>query len=208
METLFSKYIIDKKIIKFGVFKLKSGRESPYFFNFGSFNNSVMLQELGEFYADYIYDNNIQCDVIFGSAYKGIPIALATSLILKSKYNINKEFTFNRKESKRHGDGGNMVGASIHGKKVLAVDDVLTSGKTVLETTGIIKDNNAELVGFLVALDREEKYIEADMKASMYIEKYLNIPLYSISNIKNVLKILKEKNRLDIVDKIEEYLIK
>ena len=208
MKNLFSKYIIDKEIIKFGKFKLKSGRISPYFFNFGSFNNSTMLQELGEFYADYIYENNIQCDLIFGSAYKGIPIALATSLMLKNKYNINKEFAFNRKEAKKHGDGGNMVGASMARKKVLAVDDVLTSGKTVLETINLIEENKAELSGFLVALDREENYVEGNEKASTYIKTELGVPLYSMSKIEDVLKVLRERNRVDIINKIEMYLEK
>lgn len=208
MKNLFSKYIIDKEIIKFGKFQLKSGRISPYFFNFGSFNNSTMLQELGEFYADYIYENNIQCDLIFGSAYKGIPIALATSLMLKNKYNINKEFAFNRKEAKKHGDGGNMVGASMARKKVLAVDDVLTSGKTVLETINLIEENKAELSGFLVALDREENYVEGNEKASTYIKTELGVPLYSMSKIEDVLKVLRERNRVDIINKIEMYLEK
>ena len=208
MKNLFSKYIIDKEIIKFGKFQLKSGRISPYFFNFGSFNNSTMLQELGEFYADYIYENNIQCDLIFGSAYKGIPIALATSLMLKNKYNINKEFAFNRKEAKKHGDGGNMVGASMARKKVLAVDDVLTSGKTVLETINLIEENKAELSGFLVALDREENYVEGNEKASTYIKTELGVPLYSMSKIEDVLKVLKERNSVDIINKIEMYLEK
>ncbi|MGK8526628.1 orotate phosphoribosyltransferase [Staphylococcus epidermidis] len=208
MKNLFSKYIIDKEIIKFGKFQLKSGRISPYFFNFGSFNNSTMLQELGEFYADYIYENNIQCDLIFGSAYKGIPIALATSLMLKNKYNINKEFAFNRKEAKKHGDGGNMVGASMARKKVLAVDDVLTSGKTVLETINLIEENKAELSGFLVALDREENYVESNEKASTYIKTELGVPLYSMSKIEDVLKVLRERNRVDIINKIEMYLEK
>ncbi|HCV9276251.1 MAG: orotate phosphoribosyltransferase [Staphylococcus warneri] len=208
MKNLFSKYVIDKEIITFGEFQLKSGRKSPYFFNFGSFNNSTMLQELGEFYADYIYKNNIQCDLIFGSAYKGIPIALATSLMLKNKYNINKEFAFNRKEAKSHGDGGNMVGALMTGKKVLAVDDVLTSGKTVLETIKIIKDNKAELSGFLVALDREENYIESTIKASTYIKTELGLPFYCMSKIEDVLEVLREKNRVDIINKIKVYLEK
>lgn len=208
MKNLFSKYIIDKEIIKFGEFQLKSGRISPYFFNFGSFNNSAMLQELGEFYADYIYENNIKCDLIFGSAYKGIPIALATSLMLKNKYNIKKEFAFNRKEAKKHGDGGNMVGASMAGKKVLAVDDVLTSGKTVLETINLIEDNKAELSGFLVALDREENYVEGNEKASTHIKTELGIPFYSMSKIEDVLKVLRERSRVDIIHKIEMYLEK
>lgn len=127
--------------------------------------------------------------------------------MLKNKYDINKEFAFNRKEIKSHGDGGNMVGASMTGKKVLAVDDVLTSGKTVLETVNLIKENKAELSGFLVALDREEKYIEGNIKASKYI-KELCIPFYCMSRIKDVLKVLKNNDRENIVNKIEVYLDK
>ena len=128
--------------------------------------------------------------------------------MLKNKYNINKEFAFNRKEAKSHGDGGNMVGALMTGKKVLAVDDVLTSGKTVLETIKIIKDNKAELSGFLVALDREENYIESTIKASTYIKTELGLPFYCMSKIEDVLEVLREKNRVDIINKIKVYLEK
>ncbi|QYA34075.1 orotate phosphoribosyltransferase (plasmid) [Macrococcus psychrotolerans] len=202
----FSEYIVNNEIIKFGDFTLKSGRKSPYFFNFGSFHNGMRLWDLGEFYADYIYENKIEFDVIFGSAYKGIPIALATTFVLNKKYKMNIDYVFNRKEEKSYGDNGKFIGAEIKSRKVLALDDVLTSGKTVLETIEMIREANGELVGYLVALDRQENGIDSNILASHFISQKYNLNIYSISSIRDVIDSLKNVNRTSECKRLEEYL--
>ncbi|HEC2188908.1 TPA: orotate phosphoribosyltransferase, partial [Staphylococcus delphini] len=187
---------VKNKVIEFGDFTLKSGRKSPYFFNFGLFNNGKMLDNLGEYYADAIIESGIDFDIIFGSAYKGIPIALATVIALRLKYGINKSYTFNRKEVKEHGDKGIYVGSDMKNKKVLSVDDVLTSGKTTIETNDFINRLGGKLVASLVALDRcEQLFNDSKYTAKVGLKSQYNINVISIANIDEVLHVLnKEKS--------------
>ncbi|QPA33132.1 orotate phosphoribosyltransferase [Anoxybacillus caldiproteolyticus] len=188
----FVNFIFNKGIIKFGKFRLKSGRQSPYFFDFGSFNDSSKIISLGNFYANSIIENKLEFDVIFGPAYKGIPICLSTVIALSNNYDINVNFAFNRKEKKGHGEGGNIIGAPIKGKRVLAVDDVLTSGKTIKETKEIVEDQGGILTSFLVALDRKEKAVNSQLSALEQAAKTYNVNIYAVASISDVMEYIKE----------------
>ena len=150
----FVEFLIESEVLIFGDFKLNSGRKSPYFFNLGNINTGVSLRVVGEAYAQTIVEKGIRADVLFGPAYKGIPIAASTSMAL-GMMGSDVSFAFNRKEVKDHGEGGNIVGADIR-RKVLILDDVLTSGKALKESIGTLKSNGADVVGALVALNRDE----------------------------------------------------
>ena len=152
----FIEFALARQVLKFGEFTLKSGRVSPYFFNAGLFNQGADLARLGEFYAAALQDAGLQYDMIFGPAYKGIPIATAVSIALFNRFNINKPVCFNRKETKDHGEGGNLIGSPLRGK-VLLVDDVITAGTAIRESMQIIQANEAQLSAVLIALNRQER---------------------------------------------------
>jgi orotate phosphoribosyltransferase len=207
-KNQFIQFIYEEEILKFGNFKLKSGRNSPYFFNFGSFDDSVKLAKLGESYASSIIENNIEFDVIFGPAYKGIPISLSASMALFYKHGLRVNYAFNRKEAKDHGEGGNIVGTSLKGRKVLAVDDVITSGKTIKETKEIIEREGGELSAFLVALDREEKALESQLSALEEASKNYGVEIYAVAKISDVMSYMEKEHGKTYVhlSKIQEYL--
>ncbi|MBE7106974.1 orotate phosphoribosyltransferase [Bacillus cereus] len=204
----FIQFIFEEGIIKFGNFKLKSGRNSPYFFNFGSFDDSAKLAILGESYASSIIENNIEFDVIFGPAYKGIPISLSASMALFYKNGLRVNYAFNRKEAKDHGEGGNIVGTSLRGKKVLAVDDVITSGKTIKETKEIIEREGGELSAFLVALDREERAVDSQLSALEEASKTYGVVIYAVAKISDVMNYMEKEYGKTYVhfSAIQEYL--
>ncbi|WP_109078600.1 orotate phosphoribosyltransferase [Aggregatibacter kilianii] len=152
----FIEFALARQVLKFGEFTLKSGRISPYFFNAGLFNQGADLARLGEFYAAALQDAGLQYDVIFGPAYKGIPIATTVSIALFNRFNINKPVCFNRKEAKDHGEGGNLIGSPLRGK-VLLVDDVITAGTAIRESMQLIQANGAHLSAVLIALNRQER---------------------------------------------------
>lgn len=152
----FIEFALARRVLKFGEFTLKSGRVSPYFFNAGLFNQGADLARLGEFYAAALQDAGLQYDMIFGPAYKGIPIATAVSIALFNRFDINKPVCFNRKETKDHGEGGNLIGSPLRGK-VLLVDDVITAGTAIRESMQIIQANEAQLSAVLIALNRQER---------------------------------------------------
>lgn len=152
----FIEFALARQVLKFGEFTLKSGRVSPYFFNAGLFNQGADLARLGEFYAAALQDAGLQYDMIFGPAYKGIPIATAVSIALFNRFDINKPVCFNRKETKDHGEGGNLIGSPLRGK-VLLVDDVITAGTAIRESMQIIQANEAQLSAVLIALNRQER---------------------------------------------------
>ena len=152
----FIEFALARQVLKFGEFTLKSGRISPYFFNAGLFNQGADLARLGEFYAAALQDAGLKYDMIFGPAYKGIPIATAVSIALFNRFDINKPVCFNRKETKDHGEGGNLIGSPLRGK-VLLVDDVITAGTAIRESMQIIQANEAQLSAVLIALNRQER---------------------------------------------------
>ncbi|MBN6071184.1 orotate phosphoribosyltransferase [Aggregatibacter actinomycetemcomitans] len=152
----FIEFALARQVLKFGEFTLKSGRVSPYFFNAGLFNQGADLARLGEFYAAALQASGLQYDVIFGPAYKGIPIATTVSIALFNRFNLNKPVCFNRKEAKDHGEGGNLIGGPLQGK-VMLVDDVITAGTAIRESMQIIQANGAQLSAVLIALNRQER---------------------------------------------------
>jgi orotate phosphoribosyltransferase len=174
----FIEFALARQVLKFGEFTLKSGRVSPYFFNAGLFNQGADLARLGEFYAAALQDAGLQYDMIFGPAYKGIPIATAVSIALFNRFDINKPVCFNRKETKDHGEGGNLIGSPLRGK-VLLVDDVITAGTAIRESMQIIQANDAQLSAVLIALNRQERG-NGELSAIQEVERDYQCDVLSI----------------------------
>lgn len=174
----FIEFALARQVLKFGEFTLKSGRVSPYFFNAGLFNQGADLARLGEFYAAALQDAGLQYDIIFGPAYKGIPIATAVSIALFNRFDINKPVCFNRKETKDHGEGGNLIGSPLR-SKVLLVDDVITAGTAIRESMQIIQANEAQLSAVLIALNRQERG-NGELSAIQEVERDYQCDVLSI----------------------------
>lgn len=187
----FIKFAIEKQVLKFGEFTLKSGRISPYFFNAGLFNTGRDLARLGGFYAAALQDSNIEYDLLFGPAYKGIPIATTTAVALSNDYDLDVPYCFNRKEAKTHGEGGSLVGSALTGK-VMLVDDVITAGTAIRESMDIIQAHHAELAGVLIALDRQEKG-QTELSAIQEVERDYNAIVISIVQLSDVIDYLQTK---------------
>jgi orotate phosphoribosyltransferase len=184
----FIELAIKYQVLRFGEFTLKSGRISPYFFNAGLFNSGYALAELGSCYAQTILDNNIEYDVLFGPAYKGIPLVSAIAYALSVNHNIDKPYAFNRKEAKDHGEGGLIVGAELQGK-VLIVDDVITAGTAIREAVDIIKNEAATTSAVLIALDRQEKG-KGDLSAIQEVNQDYGISVFSIITMADLIEYL------------------
>jgi len=187
----FIEFALSKQVLRFGQFTLKSGRTSPYFFNAGLFKTGGDLARLGRFYAAALVDADISFDLVFGPAYKGIPIATTTTVALFDQYKLDVPYCFNRKEAKTHGEGGSLVGAELTGK-VMLVDDVITAGTAIRESMEIIKSHNAELSGVLIALDRQEKG-QGELSAIQEVERDFGTKVISIVTLSDVVTFLEEK---------------
>jgi len=174
----FLEFAIDAGVLRFGEFTLKSGRISPYFFNAGLFNTGGHLARLGRFYAQAIIDRGCDFDVLFGPAYKGIPLAAATGIALADHYGCDMPYCFNRKEAKDHGEGGNLVGAALQGR-VLIIDDVITAGTAIRESLAIIDAAGAQAAGVVIALDRQERG-QGERSAIQEVEQDLGLQVTSI----------------------------
>ncbi|EPE37461.1 orotate phosphoribosyltransferase [Candidatus Photodesmus katoptron] len=187
----FIELVIEMGVLRFGNFFLKSGRKSPYFFNSGLFNTGYSLVRLGRFYADALVHSGIKFDILFGAAYKGIPIVTSTAISLADSYGINTNYCFNRKEEKTYAEGGNLIGGKIKGRVIL-LDDVVTSGSAIRKSMEIVQANNSSTVGILIALDRQEK---GDNKYSAIdeIQKDFDCPIISIIKLIDILTYLKDK---------------
>ncbi|MBA6328119.1 orotate phosphoribosyltransferase [Colwellia sp. MB02u-6] len=200
----FIEFALAKQVLRFGEFTLKSGRISPYFFNAGLFNTGGDLARLGRFYAAALQDSNIDYNLLFGPAYKGIPIATTTAVALADSYNIDMPYCFNRKEAKTHGEGGSLVGSPLQGK-VMLVDDVITAGTAIRESMQIIQAHGAELSGVLIALDRQEKG-QAELSAIQEVERDFNTQVISIVTLANLISYLEEKpDMTDSLASIKKY---
>ena len=199
----FIDFVLEVGALKFGSFELKSGRTSPYFFNAGMFNTGEYLTKLGEFYAIAIVEKKLDFDLLFGPAYKGIPLASSTAVALYNKFNININYSFNRKEAKTHGEGGNIVGAKLK-DKVVIIDDVITAGTAITESMAIINNHQAEVTSVIVALDRQEKG-KKDTSAIMEAEAKFNIKVHSIINLKDIISYLKQGDDKKLISDIENY---
>lgn len=190
----FTKFLLDSGALKFGDFTLKSGRQSPYFINAGAFDDGMKIASLGDYYAqriiaaikDGVLSSNI--DTVFGPAYKGIPLAVSTSMALTNNYNMPVGFTFDRKERKDHGDGGMMVGKPLQdGMKVLLVDDVMTAGTAVREVLPKLKaEANVEVVGLILAVDRMERTKDSELSAVKAVEREFGFPVLPIANVREI----------------------
>mgnify|MGYP000182672613 CR=1 FL=1 len=189
--SLFIEFALEKKVLQFGNFLTKAGRNSPYFFNLGAFNDGESLKLLGEFYANKIIDTKIEFDMIFGPAYKGIPLASSTSIALSDK-SRNIPYSFNRKETKNHGEGGEIIGSSIKGG-VLVIDDVISAGTSINESYKLIHKNGAKIAGVIVAIDRQEKGENA-LSATQEIAKKYSIPVISIITLEDIIHYLEVAN--------------
>ena len=184
----FISYALDCGVLKFGEFQLKSGRTSPYFFNTGLFNTGAQLGKLGQFYAQALIQSGIKPDILYGPAYKGIPLVCATSIAYAGLTGADIPFAFNRKETKDHGEGGSLVGAPLQGK-VLILDDVITAGTSVRESVTIIKNAHATPAGVLIALDRQEKG-QNDVSAISEVEDQFAMPVVAIITLANIVDYL------------------
>ena len=200
----FIEFALSRGVLKFGEFTLKSGRTSPYFFNAGLFNTGGDLAKLGQFYAAALIDANVEFDLLFGPAYKGIPIATTTAVALADKHNIDKPYCFNRKEKKDHGEGGSLVGAELKGN-VMLVDDVITAGTAIRESMEIIAANNASLSGVLIALDRQEKG-KAELSAIQEVERDFGTQVISIVQLSDLIDYLEQQgDRVEDLAKVQAY---
>ncbi len=200
----FIEFALSKQVLRFGEFTLKSGRTSPYFFNAGLFNTGGDLARLGRFYAAALQDSKIDYNLLFGPAYKGIPIATTTAVALADSYNIDMPYCFNRKEAKKHGEGGSLVGSALEGK-VMLVDDVITAGTAIRESMEIIQAHGAELSGVLIALDRQERG-QAELSAIQEVERDFNTKVISIVTLADLISYLEEKpDMVDSLASIKKY---
>lgn len=188
----FIEFALEKQVLRFGEFTLKSGRTSPYFFNAGLFNTGKDLARLGRFYAAALADAGLAFDLLFGPAYKGIPIATTTAVALADHHDQDVPYCFNRKEAKTHGEGGNLVGSELKGR-VMLVDDVITAGTAIRESMEIIQANGAELTGVLIALDRQEKG-KGELSAIQEVERDFNTQVISIVTLSDLISYLAEKD--------------
>ncbi|RBM79485.1 orotate phosphoribosyltransferase [Vibrio paracholerae] len=187
----FIEFALEKQVLKFGEFTLKSGRKSPYFFNAGLFNTGRDLARLGRFYAAALVDSGIEFDVLFGPAYKGIPIATTTTVALADHHDVDTPYCFNRKEAKNHGEGGNLVGSKLEGR-VMLVDDVITAGTAIRESMELIQANKADLAGVLVAIDRQEKG-KGELSAIQEVERDFGCAVISIVSLTDLITYLEQQ---------------
>ncbi len=200
----FIEFAINNGVLRFGEFTLKSGRISPYFFNAGLFNSGAQLAELGRFYASAIEDSAIKFDVLFGPAYKGIPLATTAAVSLYNSFNRNVPYCFNRKEAKDHGEGGSLVGAPLEGN-IMIIDDVITAGTAIRESMDIIDAAGAKAVGVVIALDRQERG-KGETSAIQEVESQYGLQVASIITLADLLEYLEGNAEMaDYREKVEAY---
>ncbi len=200
----FLEFALDVGVLRFGEFTLKSGRISPYFFNAGLFNSGAALARLGRYYAQAIMDSGIEFDVLYGPAYKGIPLAAVTAAALYDQHGKDVAYAFNRKEAKDHGEGGVIVGHALEGK-ILIIDDVISAGTSVRESMDIIEQLGAKAAGVVIALDRQEKG-QGDLSAIQEVERDYKIPVAGIVQLKDLVSFLQEKgDSPQYLDAIQHY---
>jgi len=203
-KTEFIEFAIQRNVLRFGEFTLKSGRISPYFFNAGLFNTGGDLAKLGRYYAAALQATNVDFDVLFGPAYKGIPIATTTAVALSNDYNLDVPYCFNRKEAKTHGEGGSLVGSPLEGR-IMLVDDVITAGTAIRESMQLIEQHNASLAGVLIALDRQERG-QGELSAIQEVERDFNTQVISIVTLADVVAYLSaNETNADAVATINQY---
>lgn len=199
----FLDFALKTQVLRFGDFTLKSGRKSPYFFNAGLFNTGSALARLGRFYAQAIVDSGIGCDLIFGPAYKGIPLAAVTAAALAEHHGLDLPYAFNRKEAKDHGEGGSIVGHPLKGR-VLIIDDVITAGTAIRESLEIIKAQGAVPAGVVIALDRQERG-QGSRSAIQEVEQDHGIPVAAIVRLEHLAQYLADTKEAGLLGRIDAY---
>ena len=200
----FLEFALEKGVLRFGEFTLKSGRQSPYFFNTGLFNTGGSLARLGRYYARTIVDAGIGFDVLYGPAYKGIPLAAVTAAALFDNHGMDVPYAFNRKEAKDHGEGGIVVGHALEGR-VLIIDDVISAGTSVRESVEIIRGEGADPAGVVIALDRQEKG-KGEKSAVQEVEQDIGVPVAAIARLQHLVEFLEtDADRTDHLAAIRRY---
>ncbi len=200
----FIEFALKNDVLRFGEFTLKSGRISPYFFNAGLFNSGEALARLGQYYAAAISESKVKFDVLFGPAYKGIPLATTCAVALFEHQNMNVPYSFNRKEAKDHGEGGNIVGAPLQGD-ILIIDDVITAGTAIRESMDIIAAAKAKPAGVIIALDRQEKG-KGELSAIQEVEQQYGIPVLSIIKLEHLISYIEDNPDFSqYTDKVRAY---
>ncbi|MBQ74169.1 MAG: orotate phosphoribosyltransferase [Gammaproteobacteria bacterium] len=200
----FLEFAVESGVLTFGEFELKSGRTSPYFFNTGLFNTGRTLTGIGEFYAAALLDSGVEFDLLFGAAYKGIPLVCATTIALHLNHGIDCPYAFNRKEVKDHGEGGQMVGAQLQGK-VVVVDDVITAGTAMREVMGLLSKSPVEVTGILLAIDRQERG-SGEFSAIEEVEQEYGVSVASVVKLSNIIDYLDSAGRFSKeLELIESY---
>ncbi|HIG78762.1 MAG TPA: orotate phosphoribosyltransferase [Cycloclasticus sp.] len=202
-QQQFIEFALECDVLKFGEFTLKSGRISPYFFNTGLFNTGERLRKLGQFYAHALNDSGIEYDMLYGPAYKGIPLVCAVGIGLSELSNVDIPYVFNRKEVKDHGEGGLLVGAELHGK-ALIIDDVISAGTSVRESVDIIRQANAEPAGVLISLNRQEKGL-GETSAIDDMEKSFGFKVASIICLADIIAYLEKSGNTKSLEAIVQY---
>ncbi len=200
----FIDFALQREVLRFGSFTLKSGRQSPYFFNAGLFNTGSALAELGRYYARAIVESGIAFDMLFGPAYKGIPLAAVTAVALADHHARDVPYAFNRKEAKDHGEGGVIVGAPLQGR-VLVIDDVISAGTSVRESVQLIDAAGASLAGVAIALDRQERGT-GDSSAVQQVEQEFGVPVVPVVTLEDLVRWLEGNGRhADHLEAIRDY---
>ncbi len=200
----FLDFAIAADVLRFGQFTLKSGRISPYFFNAGLFNTGAQIARLGRYYAAAIVDSGIEFDLLYGPAYKGIPLAAVTAAALAEHHDLDRPFAYNRKEAKDHGEGGTTVGAPLQGR-VLVIDDVISAGTSVRESVDIIQQQGATFCGVVISLDRQERG-QGKRSAIQEVELEHGVRVASIATLTALIEYLGEQPRLhDALQQVEQY---
>lgn len=203
-QKQFIQLALKCQALKFGQFTLKSGRTSPYFFNAGQFQTGVALAELGRFYAAALIESGVECDMLFGPAYKGIPLVSTTAVAMANEHKRDLPYCFNRKEAKNHGEGGSLVGAPLCGRVVI-VDDVITAGTAVREVLSIIAQAGAVPAAILIGLNRQERG-QGDLSAIQELQTSTGIPVISIINLEHIMAFLQEQGTdPDTLERISHY---
>jgi orotate phosphoribosyltransferase len=203
-QSEFIDLCIELGVLKFGSFRLKSGRESPYFFNAGLFSTGRAMAAVGRAYSDAVIASEMTFDMMFGPAYKGIPLVTAAASALAERHGLNLPFAFNRKESKDHGEGGAIVGGPLKGK-VLIVDDVITAGTAIRESIDIIKAAGAHPVGVLLALDREERGAVSPLSAVQEVREQFGIPVTAVIGLSDLMRHMQTLGRTAELDGMRAY---
>ena len=199
----FIEFAIQRDVLKFGEFTLKSGRKSPYFFNTGLFQDGESLARLGQYYAQALQASAVSYDVLFGPPYKGIPLVSATAIGLSTHYQRNVPYAYSRKEEKQHGEGGQLVGAEITGR-VMIVDDVITAGTAIRGAIDLIQEQGGQVAGVVVAIDRQEKG-SGQLSAIEEVEQEFQVPVISIVKFADIIAYLSAQSSKDQIERMLAY---